>query len=78
MALKEQWRRLETRRHFLGRMGKTLGWAGLGLSVPLAIGVGAVLLGGALVTALVLLAMALLIGRTRTSVQRQPLAEKTD
>jgi len=28
-ALREQWRQLETRRHFLGRMGKTLGWAGL-------------------------------------------------
>ncbi len=28
-ALREEWRRLETRRHFLGRMGKTLGWAGL-------------------------------------------------
>ena len=29
LALREHWRRLETRRHFLGRMGKTLGWAGL-------------------------------------------------
>ena len=29
-ALREEWRRLETRRHFLGRMGKTLGWAGSG------------------------------------------------
>jgi len=29
LALREEWRRLETRRHFLGRMGKTLGWAGL-------------------------------------------------
>jgi hypothetical protein len=27
--LREEWRQLETRRHFLGRMGKTLGWAGL-------------------------------------------------
>jgi hypothetical protein len=37
-SLREEWRRLETRRHFLGRMGKTLGWAGL-----------AVLMGDALV-----------------------------
>ena len=29
LALKEEWRALETRRRFLGRMGKTLGWAGL-------------------------------------------------
>jgi len=29
LSLREEWRRLETRRHFLGRMGKTLGWAGL-------------------------------------------------
>src|SRR5258707_15680016 len=28
-SLREEWRRLATRRHFLGRMGKTLGWAGL-------------------------------------------------
>src|SRR3984957_21079025 len=28
-SIREEWRRLETRRHFLGRMGKTLGWAGL-------------------------------------------------
>ena len=27
--LREEWRRLETRRHFFGRMGKALGWAGL-------------------------------------------------
>ena len=26
--LKQQWKTLETRRHFLGRGGKTLGWAG--------------------------------------------------
>jgi len=29
LALREQSRALESRRHFLGRMGKTLGWAGL-------------------------------------------------
>src|SRR5580704_6925023 len=29
LSLREEWRQLETRRHFLGRMGKTLGWAGL-------------------------------------------------
>ena len=29
LGLREEWRRLETRRHFLGHMGKTLGWAGL-------------------------------------------------
>jgi hypothetical protein len=29
LGLREEWRRLETRRHFLGRMGKALGWAGL-------------------------------------------------
>jgi hypothetical protein len=29
LALRERWRQLETRRHFLGRMGQTLGWAGL-------------------------------------------------
>src|SRR5215467_5212223 len=29
LALREEWRCLATRRHFLGRMGKTLGWAGL-------------------------------------------------
>jgi len=28
-ALREEWRQLETRRYFLGRMGKVLGWAGL-------------------------------------------------
>src|ERR1700758_1006203 len=28
-ALREEWRRLATRRHFLGSMGKTLGWASL-------------------------------------------------
>ena len=28
-GLKAEWRRLETRRHFLGKAGKTLGWAGL-------------------------------------------------
>ena len=28
-ALRDEWRRLETRRHFLGRMGKTLGWAAM-------------------------------------------------
>lgn len=28
-GLKAEWRRLETRRHFLGRSGKALGWAGL-------------------------------------------------
>ena len=29
LALREEWQRLETRRHFLGRSGKALGWAGL-------------------------------------------------
>jgi hypothetical protein len=29
LALREEWRQLETRRYFLGRMGKVLGWAGL-------------------------------------------------
>jgi hypothetical protein len=29
LSLREEWRQLETRRHFLGKMGKTLGWAGL-------------------------------------------------
>src|ERR1035438_4268390 len=29
LSLREEWRLLEPRRHFLGRMGKTLGWAGL-------------------------------------------------
>jgi hypothetical protein len=29
LALRREWHRLETRRHFLGRAGKTLGWAGL-------------------------------------------------
>jgi hypothetical protein len=29
LGLREEWRRLETRRHFLGRAGKALGWAGL-------------------------------------------------
>src|SRR4030095_4720133 len=28
-SLREVWKTLATRRHFLGRMGKTLGWAGL-------------------------------------------------
>ena len=28
-ALRDEWLRLESRRHFLGRMGKALGWAGL-------------------------------------------------
>src|SRR6201994_2748280 len=28
-SLREEWKTLATRRHFLGRMGKTLGWAGL-------------------------------------------------
>src|SRR5579864_9592821 len=28
-ALREEWLRLASRRHFLGRMGKALGWAGL-------------------------------------------------
>ena len=27
--VREEWKTLATRRHFLGRMGKTLGWAGL-------------------------------------------------
>src|SRR5215475_13907550 len=29
LSLREEWKRLATRRNFLGRMGKTLGWAGL-------------------------------------------------
>src|SRR5580704_8375529 len=29
LSLREEWRQLETRRHFLGKTGKTLGWAGL-------------------------------------------------
>src|SRR5258708_13374269 len=29
LELREEWRRLATRRHFLGAMGKTLGWASL-------------------------------------------------
>lgn len=29
LGLREEWRRLETRRHFLGRAGQVLGWAGL-------------------------------------------------
>jgi hypothetical protein len=29
LELREEWKRLATRRHFLGRMGKTLGWASL-------------------------------------------------
>ncbi len=29
LSLRDEWKRLATRRHFLGRMGKTLGWAGL-------------------------------------------------
>jgi hypothetical protein len=29
LGLREEWRRLETRRRFLGRMGKVFGWAGL-------------------------------------------------
>jgi hypothetical protein len=29
LSLREEWKTLATRRHFLGRMGKTLGWAGL-------------------------------------------------
>src|SRR5262245_45450312 len=29
LSLREEWKSLATRRHFLGRMGKTLGWAGL-------------------------------------------------
>src|SRR4029077_3795031 len=29
LELREEWRRLATRRHFLGRMGKALGWASL-------------------------------------------------
>src|SRR5215468_6605613 len=30
-SLREEWRRLATRRHFLGRAGKTLGWAALSM-----------------------------------------------
>ena len=37
-SLKDEWLRLETRRHFLGRSGKALAWAGLasilGRSLP--------------------------------------------
>src|SRR2546429_9013881 len=29
LSLRQEWKRLATSRHFLGRMGKTLGWAGL-------------------------------------------------
>src|SRR6478752_4383324 len=29
LSLREEWKQAATRRHFLGRMGKTLGWAGL-------------------------------------------------
>src|SRR5216683_1941038 len=29
LALRNEWMQVATRRHFLGRMGKTLGWAGL-------------------------------------------------
>src|SRR5262245_41730099 len=29
LSLREEWKAAATRRHFLGRMGKTLGWAGL-------------------------------------------------
>jgi hypothetical protein len=29
LSLRQEWKCLATRRHFLGRMGKTLGWAGL-------------------------------------------------
>jgi hypothetical protein len=29
LGLREEWRKLETRRRFLGRMGKTFGWAAL-------------------------------------------------
>ena len=29
LSMREEWKQLETRRHFLGKMGKTLGWAGL-------------------------------------------------
>ncbi len=29
LALREEWRKLETRRHFLGKMGKAFGWAGM-------------------------------------------------
>ena len=29
MGLREEWRQLETRRHFLGQAGKALGWAAL-------------------------------------------------
>src|SRR5947209_10537020 len=29
LELREEWKRLATRRHFLGSMGKTLGWASL-------------------------------------------------
>jgi hypothetical protein len=39
-SLKDEWLRLETRRHFLGRSGKALAWAGLasilGRSLPTA------------------------------------------
>src|ERR1041385_5416480 len=29
LSLREEWKSAATRRHFLGRLGKTLGWAGL-------------------------------------------------
>src|SRR5882724_7461957 len=29
LSLREEWKTFATRRHFLGRIGKTLGWAGL-------------------------------------------------
>src|SRR5215470_5622418 len=29
LSLREEWKSFATRRHFLGRLGKTLGWAGL-------------------------------------------------
>jgi hypothetical protein len=29
LSLREEWKTFATRRHFLGGMGKTLGWAGL-------------------------------------------------
>src|SRR5260370_6547319 len=32
-ALRDEWLRLESRRHFLGRMGKALGWAGLAVLI---------------------------------------------
>jgi hypothetical protein len=30
-TLRDEWLRLESRRHFLGRAGKALGWAGLAM-----------------------------------------------